>query len=113
MAKKQKPKTKATAVAKQKTVKRSTAVAKKVRVSKPRDNDSTYFIKLVLYLVVSTLWIRIESGDSVLPLPIGAFIALMFAFHEKFQIDRKIELALILIGMFISFWLPIGLSISF
>jgi hypothetical protein len=75
--------------------------------------DSTYFLKLVMYLIVSSLWIRVQqSGGGEIPIPAGAIIALIFATHDHFQIDRKIEFALILVSMFIAFWLPIGLYIS-
>jgi hypothetical protein len=92
--------------------KRSTA--KKVSVHKnTHESDGAYFLKLVLFLIFSSLWLRIEfSTGTVLPLPLGAAIALLYAMHDHFQIDRKIELALILVGMFVSFWLPIGIFIS-
>ena len=77
------------------------------------ESDGAYFLKLVLFLILSSLWLRIEFTDgSLLPLPVGAAIAVLYAMHDHFQIDRKIELALILVGMFISFWLPIGIFIS-
>ena len=70
-------------------------------------------MKLVLFLIISSLWLRIEFSDgTLLPLPLGAAIAVLYAMHDHFQIDRKIELALILVGMFISFWLPIGIFIN-
>lgn len=86
---------------------------KNTRKSKTNETDGAFLLKLVMYLVVSSFWVRIqivEGGE--LPVPIGALIALLFATHDHFQIDRKIEFALILVGMFIAFWLPIGLYIS-
>lgn len=86
-------------------------VSKKV-VKRP-ETDSAYFLKLVLFLILSSLWLRITVDENtVVPLPAGAIIAVFYALHDHFQIDRKIELALILIGMFISFWLPIGIYVS-
>ena len=77
------------------------------------ESDSAYFLKLVMYLIISSLWVRLQySSGAEIPLPVGAVIALLFAHHDHFQIDRKIEFALILISMFIAFWLPIGLYIS-
>lgn len=91
--------------------KSNTTVSK--RVAKPHESDGAYFLKLVLFLLLSSFWVRIELADSsVIPLPVGAVIAVFYALHDHFQIDRKIELALILVGMFISFWLPIGLFVS-
>jgi hypothetical protein len=80
---------------------------------KTTEPDSSYFLKLVLFLIIGAQWVRIESlPDWSLPLPAGLLIGLWFASHEHFQIDRKIEYALLLISMFVSFWLPLGLIIS-
>lgn len=77
------------------------------------ESDGAYFLKLVLFLIMSSLWLRIEYSDgTILPLPVGAAIAVLYAMHDHFQIDRKIELALILVGMFVSFWLPVGIFIG-
>ena len=98
---------------KKKTV-RKKGSSKKTAVRKTtNESDGAYFLKLVLFLIISSLWLRIEFSDgTLLPLPLGAAIAVIYAMHDHFQIDRKIELALILVGMFISFWLPIGIFIS-
>lgn len=98
---------------KKKTV-RKKGSSKKTAVRKTtNESDGAYFLKLVLFLIISSLWLRIEFSDgTLLPLPLGAAIAVIYAMHDHFQIDRKIELALILVGMFISFWLPIGIFIN-
>lgn len=78
-----------------------------------KESDEAFFLKLVLYMILSSLWLRIELSDgTVVPLPIGAIIAVFYALHDHFQIDRKIELAIILVAMFVSFWLPIGIYVS-
>lgn len=78
-----------------------------------RESDGAFFLKLVMFLLLSSIWLRIEYSDgTLLPLPVGAAVAIIYALHDHFQIDRKIELALILIAMFISFWLPIGIYVS-
>jgi hypothetical protein len=76
--------------------------------------DSAYFLKLVLYLILGSQWLRLTdiALTKQVPLPIGLVVGLFFASHEHFQIDRKIEYALLLIAMFISFWLPIGINIQ-
>lgn len=85
----------------------------KKKKTQSKESDSAYFLKIVLYMVISSAWIRVtlDSG-AVYPLPFGAIVALIFASHDHFQIDRKIEYAIILVSMFISFWLPIGLYIT-
>lgn len=92
--------------------KKTNKVSKKRTVRHPHEADSKYFLKIVLYLAISSQWLRIETGDTSIPLPIGAVVAVFFALHEHFQIDRKIELALILAGMFIAFWLPMGIYLN-
>lgn len=93
---------------------RQAAKTKKIKTTvHHRESDEAFFLKIVMYLLVSSLWVRIDTGDgTVIPLPVGAVVAVFFALHDHFQIDRKIELALILVAMFISFWLPIGLFIT-
>jgi uncharacterized transporter YbjL len=81
---------------------------------KSAELDSVYLLKLVLYMVVGAQWLKIEtkSGGQI-PIPVGALIGVLFAAHEHFKIDRKIEYAVLLIAMFIGFWVPVGLVLSF
>lgn len=83
------------------------------RVVQTGESDSAYMLKLVMYLIIGSLWLKINTGNnSELPIPIGFVVGLFFAMHDHFQIDRKIEYALLLVAMFIGFWLPIGIFIS-
>ncbi len=84
-------------------------MAKKKSVN--QELDSVYVLKLVMYLILGSQWVRITKGDFQVPLPYGFMVGLLFARHDHFQIDRKIEYALLLIAMFIGFWLPIGYEI--
>jgi hypothetical protein len=78
------------------------------------ERDSTYVIKLLFYLVIGSLWLKIKlkSGTEI-PIPFGALIGLLLASHERFQIDRKIEYAILLVAMFVGFWIPTGLELAF
>lgn len=77
------------------------------------ETDSAYFLKLVLYVIVGSLWIKITKGDGMqIPIPVGFIVGLIFTTHEHFKIDRKIEYAVLLIAMLIGFWAPIGLYIN-
>lgn len=78
-----------------------------------KETDSTYFLKLVVYLILGSFWVRITKGDGShqLPIPVGLLVGLVFSLHESLQIDRKIEYAVLLVAAFIGFWLPIGLTI--
>lgn len=78
-----------------------------------KETDGAFFLKLVLYMILASLWLRIEyKNGTILPLPVGAVVAVFYALHDHFQIDRKIELAIILVSMFISFWLPVGIFLN-
>ncbi len=86
---------------------------KKKSLAKSTETDSSYILKLAMYLIIGSLWIKITYGDDQqIPLPVGLIAGLLFARHEHFQIDRKIEYALLLLAAFIGFWLPIGIFIS-
>jgi EamA domain-containing membrane protein RarD len=78
-----------------------------------RELDSIFILKMALYLILGSQWLYIISPDSSdqLSIPIGAIIAVLFAMHEHFKIDRKIEYAIILLAMFIGFWLPMGITL--
>lgn len=77
------------------------------------EQDSTYFLKLVLYMMAGSLWIKVTNDNAVQwPIPIGLIVGLLFIQHEHFKIDRKIEYAILLLAMFVGFWLPIGIYIS-
>jgi hypothetical protein len=80
-------------------------------MAKNQEPDSVYFLKLVLYLIIGVQWFRISKGSITVPLPIGFIIGLLFARTDHFQIDRKIEYAILLVAMLIGFWLPIGFEL--
>jgi hypothetical protein len=65
-----------------------------------------------MYLVLASQWLRIISiSGNEIPIPVGFMLGLYFASHEHFQIDRKIEYAILIVVMFIAFWLPVGINI--
>ncbi len=81
--------------------------------AKQQELDTTYFLKLVIFLILGSQWIYIESlPEWQIPIPVGLTLGLIFATHEHFQVDRKIEYAVLLLAAFISFWLPFGLVIQ-
>ena len=91
-------------------VKVSRARAKAVAVQ-PTELDGTYFLKLVLYLIVGSLWFKITTDTGHIPLPVGLVIGLFFTRYEKFQIDKKIEYAILLAAMLVGYFAPLGLYI--
>lgn len=88
-------------------------MSKNKKIAK-KESDSAYFLKLVLYLILGSQWLKITKSNNVheLPIPIGLLVGIMFASHDHFRIDRKIEYALLLVACFISFWLPVGIIIN-
>lgn len=85
---------------------------KKQKRTRLQESDSTYFLKMVLYLIVGSLWVKVSKGDMQIPVPVGFLIGLLFTAHERFKIDRKIEYAVLLIAALVGFWAPIGLYVS-
>lgn len=80
---------------------------------KKRETDSIYFLKLVLYLILGSLWLKVTKGDNTqIPIPVGFITGLFLARKERFQIDRKIEYAVLLVAMLIGFWMPFGLYVN-
>lgn len=88
-----------------------TKKTKKGKLTKS-EADSAYVLKLVLYLIIGSQWFRISNGQNwQVPIPYGAIVALVFAQHEHFRIDRKIEYALIIVAMFIGYWALAGITL--
>jgi hypothetical protein len=87
-------------------------MAKKKLITKS-EPDGTYLLKLVLYLIIGSQWLRlVDPGlTKQIPLPLGLLIGIIFASHEHFQIDRKIEYAVLLIACLVGFWAQTGISI--
>ena len=88
-------------------------IKNKAKRQKP-ELDSAYFLKIVLYLIVGAQWVRVvnPAGTTQLPLPIGLIIGILFASHDHFQLDRKIEYAILLVAMLVGFWSQIGVYIT-
>lgn len=75
--------------------------------------EEAYFLKLVLFLVLGSLWLKVSDGQTwQIPIPVGFILGMALAMHDHFRIDRKIEYALLLAAMFIGFWAPIGIYIT-
>lgn len=76
--------------------------------------DGVYLLKLLLYLLLGSMWFKISSGSGLnLPIPVGFIIGLLFTSHEHFQIDRKFEYAILLVAMLFGYFAPYGLYVSF
>jgi hypothetical protein len=86
-------------------------MAKKKQQKQAVEPDSVYFLKLVLYFLLGCLWVQV-GGEGGFALPVGFVIGIVFASHDHFQIDRKIEIAVLLIATILSFIAPIGFVLN-
>lgn len=80
----------------------------------PTESDSAYFLKLVLYVVLGSVWLKFAEpvmlGNVVLNgLPVGLVLGIIFASHDHFQVDRKIEYAVLIIVAVLSYFAPSGI----
>ncbi len=88
------------------------AKAKKTRRS--AEPDGVYILKLLLYILLGSFWLKLSNDGSVaFGVPLGFIAGLIFASHERFRLDRKIEYAALLIAMLLGYLAPYGLYINF
>ncbi len=79
--------------------------------------DGVYFFKLVLVVLLSTLWIKLATplswqGIPIAAFPLGALIVLVaIRLLEKNPLDRKIWFAVLLVVTIISYFVPAGIVI--
>lgn len=81
-----------------------------------QEPDSVYFLKLVLYIILGTFWIKFTApltafGLTIGGLPLGMFVGLFFASHDHFRIDRKIEYAVLIVMTIVTYFLPAGIIV--
>jgi hypothetical protein len=86
--------------------------SKKINVT--TEKNSTFFLKILLYFILGTLWVRLLDVNigpfEHLSLPFGLLLGLVFASHDHFMIDRRIEFAVLIVATFVSFYLPVGIT---
>lgn len=82
-----------------------------------QEGDGVYFLKLVVVVLLGTLWLKLVTpltwqGIPFGAFPLGALIALVgIKLFEKNQYDRKIWFAVLLVVMIISYFVPAGIVI--
>ena len=89
-------------------------MAKKKKAAKKSNSvDGVFVLKLLLYLLLGSMWLKLSNGNSIsVGLPIGFILGLIFTSHEHFQIDRKIEYTVLLVAMLIGYFAPFGLYLQ-
>ncbi len=90
------------------------AKAKTKRKAVPKESDGAYFLKMVLYLIIGSQWVfLVDVGmTKQIPLPVGFALGMLFTAHEHFQIDRKIEYAILIIACLIGYWAQTGIAVA-
>ena len=81
------------------------------------ETDSTYFLKLVVFVLLGTLWLKFTDpivwlGIPLNAIPVGMLIGLILVSRfEKYQADRKIWYAILLVVTIICYFVPAGIII--
>ena len=81
------------------------------------ESESTYFLKLVVFLLLATLWLKFETpvewlGMPINALPLGIVVGLaLIHLVEKYQFNRKIWYVVLLTVGIISYFVPAGIII--
>lgn len=79
------------------------------------ESDGTYFLKLVVVVLLGTFWLKFAQPMSWLgvPLngiPVGFLVGLILVNRfEKIQSDRKIWYAILIIVTILSYFVPAGI----
>ena len=79
------------------------------------ETDGTYFLKLVVFVLLGTLWLKFGTPITIgsMPLngiPLGLLVGLVLVSQfEKYQSDRKIWYAILLVVTIICYFVPAGI----
>ncbi len=81
------------------------------------ESDGTYLLKLVAFVLLGTLWLKFQQpvlwlGMPFSGLPVGLLIGLLLVKKfEKYQEDRKIWYAILIVVTIICYFVPAGIVI--
>ena len=99
-----------------KKIKRSLPQTTSVR-EKVFESDSTYLLKLVVFVLLGTLWLKFQDqvswmGFPIHGIPVGLLLGLLLVHQfEKHQSDRKIWYAILIVVTIICYFVPAGIVI--
>ena len=72
--------------------------------------DAVYILKIVVFFILGGIWVAFDrSAELSKVLPVGLIVGIIIASHDHFQIDRKIEYAVLLASAALSYVAPLGL----
>lgn len=81
------------------------------------ESDGEYLLKLIVCVLLATFWIKLSQplvwlGMTFTAIPVGLFVGLLIVSRfEKFQANRKIWYAVIVVVGIISYFEPAGIVI--
>ncbi|HEX6416262.1 MAG TPA: hypothetical protein VFZ62_01940 [Candidatus Saccharimonadales bacterium] len=81
------------------------------------ESDGTYFLKLVVFVLLGTFWLRFAQpvewmGFTLTAIPVGMILGLFLVNRfEKYQADRKIWYAILIIVTIVCAFSPTGVII--
>lgn len=81
------------------------------------EKDSVFFLKLVVFILLSALWLRLKEPIPVGPMviqaiPLGLIVALLLVMKvEKYQFNRKIWYSALIIMAIVTSFTPVGIMI--
>lgn len=81
------------------------------------EKDSAFFLKLVVFVLLSALWLRLkvplEFGSlTIQAIPVGLVIALLFVVKvERYQFNRKIWYVTLILMAILTSFTPVGVMI--
>lgn len=79
------------------------------------ESDSTYFLKLVVFVLLGMFWLRFQQpvewlGVPLSAVPVGMLVGmLLVSKYEKLQADRKIWYVVLLVVAIASLFSPTGI----
>ncbi|NLA42764.1 hypothetical protein GX865_01220 [Candidatus Saccharibacteria bacterium] len=102
---------------KQRTYARNRPVVSRRGLENLWESDGVYVLKLVLVTLGGLMWVRLSHPILVANIPVGAFpagsliTALLLAWRERAQFNRKIMYAVLVVVTIIGFFVDAGIVI--
>ena len=81
------------------------------------ETDGSYLLKLVIFIILGTMWLKFNQpvewfGLHINALPLGLVVGLVLVnLVEKYQFNRKIWYAVLIIVGIVTYFLPAGIII--
>jgi len=70
-------------------------MSKATKKNSGRETDNAYFLKILIYFVLGTIWVKV---NGYVVFPIGLLLGVIIAQHDHFAIDRKVEYAVLIVA---------------